>query len=105
MIEWGNIGDDQGYVVRYLGGVYIYRGSRWVRDNTLARRVDRFTPAPQWVIEQFMDGNPTMDFPGVCPKCQGKGKVRAFSHVAGGVCFMCEGTGRVRSRRHPQRGR
>lgn len=30
-----------------------------------------------------------------CVKCTGTGRIRAYSHVAGGVCFPCAGTGRV----------
>lgn len=28
-----------------------------------------------------------------CPKCDGKGYIRAFGHYAGGVCFDCGGAG------------
>ena len=28
-----------------------------------------------------------------CGRCQGKGYIRAFSHVCNGVCFRCWGTG------------
>lgn len=28
-----------------------------------------------------------------CCRCQGRGKLNAFSHVIGGVCFKCSGTG------------
>jgi RecJ-like exonuclease len=30
-----------------------------------------------------------------CAKCDGKGTIRAFSHVHGGACFPCGGTGKV----------
>ena len=30
-----------------------------------------------------------------CPKCDGKGKLRAFSHIANGDCFLCGGSGTV----------
>ena len=30
-----------------------------------------------------------------CPKCDGKGKLIGFSHIANGDCFMCNGTGTV----------
>lgn len=29
-----------------------------------------------------------------CPKCDGKGIIRAFGHYASGVCFECGGKGR-----------
>lgn len=104
MIEWGQIGDDDGYVVRYQGAMYAIRHGKWVRDDKLIRRlVGRLTPAPQWVVEEFMAGNRTLDFEGTCPKCRGTGKTR-YVNVAGGVCFMCEGTGRVRSGRRPGAG-
>jgi hypothetical protein len=32
---------------------------------------------------------------GACGKCDGKGRIGAFSHYAGGVCFWCKGTGRL----------
>lgn len=32
---------------------------------------------------------------GTCGKCDGKGTINAFAHVAKGVCFQCEGTGRL----------
>ena len=28
-----------------------------------------------------------------CSRCDGKGKVQGFGHVANGVCFSCHGTG------------
>lgn len=28
-----------------------------------------------------------------CSRCQGRGRLTAFSHVIGGVCFKCGGTG------------
>lgn len=28
-----------------------------------------------------------------CPKCGGKGYIKAFDYVEGGICFMCGGTG------------
>jgi hypothetical protein len=28
-----------------------------------------------------------------CGKCDGKGRINAFSHVAGGTCFACAGQG------------
>lgn len=34
----------------------------------------------------------------ICGRCDGKGKVRGFSHVANGTCFACAGKG-VRGRR------
>jgi hypothetical protein len=30
-----------------------------------------------------------------CCKCGGKGRIRAYGHVAGGVCFTCAGHGTV----------
>jgi hypothetical protein len=30
-----------------------------------------------------------------CGKCEGRGFLRSFSHIANGVCFACEGTGKV----------
>jgi hypothetical protein len=33
-----------------------------------------------------------------CAKCDGKGTIRAFSHVHGGACFACKGTGKVELR-------
>ncbi len=102
-IEWGDLGDNA-YAVRYQGAVYRPVNGRWKRDDAAARRVDRFEPAPAWVVEHFMAENDTLDFGGDCQKCRGTGKTR-FKHVAGGICFTCEGTGKVRSRRHPGRGR
>ena len=32
---------------------------------------------------------------GVCGKCDGRGRIDAFSHYAGGVCFWCNGSGVV----------
>lgn len=29
----------------------------------------------------------------ICPKCNGKGNISAYSHVKSGVCFRCWGTG------------
>ena len=34
-----------------------------------------------------------------CGKCDGTGRINAFSHIAGGSCFQCQGTGVVRVRR------
>jgi DnaJ-class molecular chaperone len=30
-----------------------------------------------------------------CPKCQGKGTIRAYSHIHNGACFHCSGRGTV----------
>ena len=30
-----------------------------------------------------------------CPKCDGRGKIQAFNHVANGDCFACNATGQV----------
>lgn len=30
-----------------------------------------------------------------CPKCDGTGNLRAFSHIVSGRCFQCAGTGTV----------
>ena len=30
---------------------------------------------------------------GICPRCNGKGRIEAFSHIHGGVCFDCCGCG------------
>lgn len=31
-----------------------------------------------------------------CDRCQGRGKIQAFTHVIGGTCFKCRGTGRLK---------
>lgn len=33
-----------------------------------------------------------------CSRCEGAGRIRAFSHVVGGVCFRCGGTGKQKSK-------
>lgn len=35
---------------------------------------------------------------GACGKCDGKGRIGAFSHIDGGVCFTCKGTGKLDAR-------
>jgi hypothetical protein len=30
----------------------------------------------------------------ICPKCDGKGYIQEYGHIAGGVCFQCNGNGR-----------
>jgi len=35
---------------------------------------------------------------GECSKCDGKGRISAFSHIENGACFTCKGTGKVRIR-------
>lgn len=30
-----------------------------------------------------------------CFKCNGKGRIRGFEHIAEGVCFQCSGSGRL----------
>ena len=30
-----------------------------------------------------------------CGKCNGKGHLKTYTHIAGGVCFECNGSGRV----------
>lgn len=32
--------------------------------------------------------------PGECPRCGGRGVIRAYSHVKNGTCFACKGTGK-----------
>lgn len=41
--------------------------------------------------EQAKIARPTS---GACGKCNGKGKIGAFSHIDRGVCFACKGAGR-----------
>lgn len=41
-------------------------------------------------------GTQMAQFP--CFKCDGKGKVHGFSHIANGVCFQCGGVGTLRVR-------
>jgi len=31
----------------------------------------------------------------LCPRCNGRGSVSGFSHIANGTCFACHGRGRV----------
>lgn len=33
-----------------------------------------------------------------CPKCNGKGTLDQYHHIAGGQCFRCNGTGEVNDR-------
>ena len=40
-------------------------------------------------------GMNTMTIKGTCSKCDGRGTLRAFNHVANGRCFQCGGTGHV----------
>ncbi len=35
----------------------------------------------------------TTTVPTTCAKCNGKGRIEGFRHIADGVCFPCEGTG------------
>jgi DnaJ-class molecular chaperone len=30
-----------------------------------------------------------------CPRCNGKGVLRAYGHIRDGICFNCGGTGKV----------
>jgi RecJ-like exonuclease len=39
-------------------------------------------------------GDPLMEM-FTCQKCEGHGKIGAYSHVMAGVCFKCNGTGKV----------
>ena len=32
---------------------------------------------------------------GVCPRCNGKGRIDAFGHYLGGDCFLCGTTGEI----------
>lgn len=34
-----------------------------------------------------------------CPKCGGKGEIRAYAHVKGGECYRCGGTGVASNKR------
>lgn len=36
------------------------------------------------------------DYP--CYRCDGRGKIQAYSHVMSGVCFKCGGSGRQKSK-------
>jgi len=38
-----------------------------------------------------------------CIKCDGKGIIKAFSHVVGGTCFACNGTGKVEQKNAPKK--
>jgi hypothetical protein len=33
---------------------------------------------------------------GTCSKCDGTGRINAFSHIHAGACFACQGTGTVK---------
>lgn len=37
----------------------------------------------------------------VCGKCDGTGRLRAFSHIEQGACFQCKGTGKVDAKSRP----
>lgn len=37
-----------------------------------------------------------------CPKCNGKGFIGRYSHVASGTCFRCAGSGKVSAARVAQ---
>lgn len=39
---------------------------------------------------------------GTCGKCDGRGKIEAFRHVANGTCFWCEGTGQLAIAARPE---
>lgn len=39
-----------------------------------------------------------------CPRClNGKGHIRAFTHVQGGVCFKCGGAGHIERKTAPKK--
>jgi RecJ-like exonuclease len=38
-----------------------------------------------------------------CPRCNGKGTIKAYGHVLGGVCFMCGGSGKVEGSDKPKK--
>ena len=38
---------------------------------------------------------------GTCGKCDGKGRIAAFSHVNNGLCYWCGGTGKLEVRDAP----
>jgi len=35
-----------------------------------------------------------------CGKCDGKGRIDAFSYYANGVCFWCQGAGKIKQRKN-----
>ena len=37
-----------------------------------------------------------------CPRCFGKGRINAFSHVIAGVCFKCNGVGTITQKSKPR---
>ncbi len=57
------------------------------KAKVAARRAAAQTPAAK--------ANPAM----ACTRCDGKGTLRAFSHIESGKCYGCGGTGVFRARR------
>lgn len=51
-----------------------------------ARRIAAMTPAAKARPDR------------VCGKCDGKGVLRCFGHIANGACFQCKGAGIIRLR-------
>jgi hypothetical protein len=66
------------------------------RDAIVARRA-REAAAEALALTPAARANPGR----VCGKCNGKGRIRVFEHVAGGTCFQCAGAGVIEARRRP----
>tara|TARA_R110000782_G_scaffold253743_1_gene341958 strand:- start:36253 stop:36597 length:345 start_codon:yes stop_codon:yes gene_type:complete len=70
-----------------------YRVStEWCPPN---RRHNAMVDARRW-LEGQRPAKPAPAGREHCARCDGTGRLLAFSHVAGGACFGCEGRGHVR---------
>lgn len=85
--------------------------AEWADRLQAVAHLSRYTPERRDVEQAYMEARITatdavrqevareerrhLD-PGACSKCDGAGRISAFSHVHEGVCFACNGTGRAR---------
>lgn len=71
----------------YAQRISAAKAARLVREATKeARRIAAMTPAAKARPDR------------VCGKCDGKGVLRCFGHIANGACFQCKGAGIIRLR-------
>ena len=71
---------------RFAEAQYTHRARRDRAKEEQARRESRRTPDAK--------RNPDL----ICGKCDGLGRINAFSHIEAGACFQCRGSGIIRPR-------
>lgn len=70
---------------------------KFLHCNPTEAQIQAHYAAEEMAREAFLI-NAAQQAAGNCTRCNGRGRIRGFSHVEGGQCFACKGTGKARIR-------